>query len=136
MNQKPEKCAICGCPLHREGDYAKPTIKGRSHATKHHYIPERFFGRSTNRQGTQREGIFDVCPWNAVRKTVVFCYECHEELIHNPVFLPEDIDAFARLVSERGLSEEGKIEGREKIGGRIKLLHEVIRRGINSMSDE
>jgi hypothetical protein len=134
VSRKSEKCAICGCPLHREGDYAKPTVKGRSHATKHHYIPERFFGRSENRQATQREGIFNVCPWNAEGKTVVFCYECHEELLHNPVFLPEDIEAFSRLVSERGLSEEGKTAGRERIAGRIKLLHDVIRNGLEALS--
>ena len=131
-----EKCAICGCSLHRDGEYAKPTVKGRSHATKHHYVPERFFGRSRNRQGTQREGIFATCPWSAEGKTVVFCYECHEELVHNPVFLPTDIDSFARLVSERGLSEEIKNESRKKIAGRIKLLHEVIHRGIQELNND
>lgn len=136
MSRDSEKCAICGCPLHRDGEYAKPTVKGRSHATKHHYIPERFFGRSKNRQGTQREGIFDDCPWNAEGKTVVFCYECHEELIHNPVFLPADLDAFSTLVIERGLSEEYKVESREKIAGRIKLLHEVIQRGLMELNND
>jgi hypothetical protein len=130
VSKKVEKCAVCGCPLHRDGDYAKPTVKGRSHATKHHYIPERFFGRSRNRLGTQREGIFDACPWDAEGKTVVFCYECHEELLHNPVFLPEDIEAFAKLVSDRGLAENGKTDTKQKISGRIKLLHEVIQRGL------
>lgn len=134
MSKKSEKCAICGCPLHRDGEYAKPTVKGRSHTTKHHFIPERFFGRSSNRQGTQREGIFDACPWNIEGKTVVFCYECHEELIYNPVFLPDDIEAFARLVSVRGLSEKGKAESREKIAGRIMLLHEVMRKGLEVLS--
>lgn len=134
MIKKSEQCAICGCPLHRDGEYAKPTVKGRSHATKHHCIPERFFGRSSNRQGTQREGIYDACPWNAEGKTVVFCYECHEELIHNPVFLPDDIEIFARLVTEHGLSENGKTENREKIAGRIMLLQEVIRTGLEVLS--
>ena len=49
-----ENCAICGCQLHRQGDYAKPTIKGRSHATKHHFIAECFFGRSANRKGEKK----------------------------------------------------------------------------------
>ena len=39
--------------LHRDGDYAKPNIKGRSHATKHHYVAERFFGRSSNREASK-----------------------------------------------------------------------------------
>lgn len=32
-----ERCSICGCKVHRNGDYAKPSVKGRSHATRHHY---------------------------------------------------------------------------------------------------
>jgi hypothetical protein len=41
-----EKCAICGCELHRiAGTYARPTVEGRSHASKHHFVSERFFGR-------------------------------------------------------------------------------------------
>jgi hypothetical protein len=86
-----ETCAICGCRLHRNGDYAQPTVLGRSHATSHHYVAERFFGRSANRRRNQREAIFESCPWGQEGEVVVFCYECHEELIHNPVILPEDI---------------------------------------------
>lgn len=77
-----ERCAICGCDLHRDGEYAKPTIKGRSHATRHHFVAERFFGRSANRRGTQRSPIFKKCPWGVEKQSAVFCYECHEELIH------------------------------------------------------
>lgn len=131
-----DKCAICGCPLHREGEYAQPTIKGRSHATKHHFVAERFFGRSGNRKGEQRKAIFEECPWGAEGKTVVFCYECHEELLHNPVFLSSDIENFARLVKLRGLNEVEKTEDRTKIAGRIELLHEVILRGLESLCKE
>lgn len=66
----------------------------------------------------------------------MFCYECHEELVHNPVLLPEDIDQFAELVKQRGLSEEMKTESREPIAGRVALLHEVIARGIASLRNE
>jgi hypothetical protein len=129
-----EKCAICGCPLHRmQGTYALPTPEGRSHASKHHYVPERFFGRSNNRRGTQREKMFEHCPWGHEGKTDVFCYDCHEELLHNPVFLPEDIAYFSTLVEQRGLSEKsGKTDSRDKIAGRVKLLQEVINRGIKA----
>jgi hypothetical protein len=61
----------------------------------------------------------------------VFCYECHEELLHNPVFLPDGIEKFGRLVRSRGLSEETKTASRDRIGARIKLLQEVIARGID-----
>src|SRR4051812_41072416 len=96
-----EKCAICGCFVHRNGEYAQPTIKGRSHATEHHYVAERFFGRSNNRRGTQRSPLFSTCPWGLEAQCDVFCYECHEEVLHNPVLTPEDIRMFAELVAQR-----------------------------------
>jgi hypothetical protein len=130
-----ETCAICGCLLHRDGDYASPSTHGRSHATKHHYVAERFFGRSKNRKGEVRKGIFTVCPWSHEKKEVVLCYECHEELIHNPVFLSEDIERLAALVKRRGFSEEQKPDDRSKIAGRIRLLREVIDAGLTSVAN-
>ncbi|MGA9030922.1 MAG: hypothetical protein WB402_00150 [Sulfuricaulis sp.] len=126
-----ERCFICGCTLHREkGTYARPDVKGRSHATENHFVPERFFGRSTNRRGTKTEGIFETCPWGYEGKTEVFCYECHEELLHNPVLLPQDIERFAEICRSRGLDEDSKSKDRSKIAGRIKLLREVIAKGL------
>lgn len=131
-----EHCAICGCLLHRKsGTYAQPTIEGRSHATKHHFVSERFFGRSSNRKGTKTKGIFTVCPWGHEGKTAVFCYECHEEMLHNPVLLPEDVERFAELVRLRLLTEDKKSRDRKKIAGRVVLLHEVIARGLASISE-
>ncbi len=63
----------------------------------------------------------------------MFCYECHEELLHNPVLLPEDITHFAELVRIRCLSEEQKTGDRSKIAGRIALFHEVIELGLKTM---
>jgi len=134
QNKMNEKCVICGCPIHRDGDYAKPTVRGRSHATRHHHVAERFFGRSANRRGTTRDAIFAKCPWDAEGTTSTFCYECHEELIHNPVFLPEDIHGFAELVKARGLDEPEKTDERSRLAGRIKLLHEVIKTGLKEMN--
>ncbi len=80
--------------------------------------------------------MFPCCPWGHEGQSVVFCYECHEELVHNPVLLPEDISRFAELVKKRGLSEEMKTESRESIAGRVVLLHEVIARGLASLLDD
>ena len=133
----PELCAICSCELHRTaGTYALPTEQGRSHATKHHFVAERFFGRSTNRKGTKTDGIFSACPWPVEGQSEVFCYECHEELLHNPVLLPADVESFATLVRLRGLSEERKSKDRSALAGRVKLLHEVIERGLKSLREE
>lgn len=130
------RCAICGCELHRSpGTYARPTVEGRSHASKHHFVAERFFGRSNNRRGTQRNRLFKECPWGVERKTEVFCYDCHEELLHNPIFLPIDIARLADLVKARHLNENIKTESKDKIAGRIKLLHEIIQRGIGALKE-
>jgi hypothetical protein len=107
---------------------------GRSHASKHHFVAERFFGRSTNRPGTKREGIFSSCPWGHEGETAVYCYECHEELLHDPVLLPEDIRRLAELVKNRALSEERKPEHKEMIAGRIKLLQEATSAGLKLLS--
>jgi hypothetical protein len=132
-----EHCAICRCEVHRTRDtYARPTIEGRSGASKHHFVPERFFGRSSNRRGTKTEGVFASCPWAHEGTVGVFCYECHEELLHNPILLPEDIARFAELVRIRDLSERVKTEDRSKIAGRIALFHEVITRGLKVLHDE
>jgi|SRR6202041_262011 len=133
MAKSPEACAICGCPLNRSGNYARSTVEGRSHASKHHFVAERFFGRSTNRRGTKREGIFKTCPWGHESECGVYCYECHEELLHNPVLLPQDIRAFSQLVRCRSLHEQQKPDHKEQIAGRVSLLHEVIACGINTL---
>jgi hypothetical protein len=127
-----ERCSICGCLLNRGSRYATPTPEGRSGATEHHFVAERFFGRSNNRRGEQRERLFEECPWGIEGKSAVFCYECHELLLHNPVFLPGDVEAFARLVRERGLDEAEKTGSTDKLAGRVQLLQEVIARGLES----
>jgi len=132
---KTQRCGICGCLLNRGGKYARPTPEGRAHATKHHYVAERFFGRSANRRGEQREAIFDSCPWNLEKQVAVYCYECHEELLHNPVLSPEDIGMFAGLVRSRQLNEDQKPEHRAMLAGRIQLFHEVIRTGLKALSE-
>jgi hypothetical protein len=134
MDDSKEVCVLCGCKLHRSGQYGRPTIHGRSHATKHHFVPKRFFGRSKNRSGPTRKGIFASCPWGHEGETGVYCFECHEELLHNPVRLPEDIAAFAKLVRKRGLAEDRKPKTRDKISGRIRLLHEILVAGLKAVS--
>ena len=131
-----ESCSICGCVLHRKGDYAQPTRMGRSHASAHHFVAERFFGRSKNRPGTQRDPIFDRCPWDLERQSAVYCYECHEELLHNPVFTPNDIAVFRALVVQKNLQESDKPDNRTKIGGRIKLLQEIIATGLQVIASQ
>jgi hypothetical protein len=130
-----EHCAICDCVLHRNGGYGRPTYEARSHASEHHLVAERFFGRSANRRGTLRDSLFPSCPWNSERVLGVFCYECHEIMLHNPVLLPEDLSAFAALVRERNLHEDTKPTDYEKIAARIQLFHEIIAAGLRALSN-
>jgi len=128
-----ENCAICGCRVHRiASTYAQASIAGRSHAARHHYVAERFFGRSKSRRGVSTEGIFLSCPWKQEGEFGIFCYECHEELLRNPVLLAQDVEHFAELVKWRGLGERHKTESRAPIAGRVALLHEVIALGISA----
>jgi hypothetical protein len=66
----------------------------------------------------------------------VFCYECHEELLHNPVLLAEDVRRFAELVRRRGLGEQHKPSERTQLAGRVQLLHEVIAKGLKQLAQE
>lgn len=52
----------------------------------------------------------------------MYCYECHEELLRNPVLLPNGVSAFSALVRARGLNEDDKPEDRSKVAGRIMLF--------------
>ena len=63
----------------------------------------------------------------------MFCYDCHEELLHNPVFLPEDLDRFATLVRTRGLAESKKMLSKRALAGRIQLLHEALALGLRAL---
>lgn len=120
-----ENCSICGCILHRTANtYATPTVAGRSHATEHHYVAKRF------------KNVFENCPWGLEGKAAVFCYECHEELLHNPVLLPEDIAKLRELVKLRGYSENEKTNSRSALAGRIQLFQEIIARGLDQVLAE
>ena len=66
----------------------------------------------------------------------VFCYECHELLLHNPVLLPEGVRRFSALVRKRGLSEDEKRDDYVRIAGRIALFHDVIAHGLSSIEKE
>ena len=132
-----ERCQICGCEVHRRGDYAQPTVKGRSHASKHHYVAERFFGRSTNRRGEIRKGLPLGERLTAHEgKWGVFCYECHEELLHNPVLLPDDVELFARIVRRLGAHEARKTADRRNVAKRIAILHRAISLGLEAIERE
>lgn len=119
------RCAVCRCRLTVGGGYADSTVQGRAHATDHHFVAKRFFS----------SGVFQTCPWGIEGRVKACCYECHEVLLHNPVFTESDLARFAELIAARGLTEEEKSPTAEKLGARIQLLHEVIEAGLRALSD-
>lgn len=130
QTKQEEKCQLCGCQVHRSGEYAKPTVKGRSHACEHHYVAKRF---------SDSDRVFGQykCPWQNVEGQFgLFCYECGEEFLHNPVLLPEDVSRFAELIQRRGLHEDQKEPKPLKYAGRIKLFREVIDAGLRALLKE
>ena len=131
-----ERCALCGCRVHRKGEYGKPTLKGRSHATSHHYVAERYFGRSGNRPGTEVERIFQKDPWGMEGKTGIFCYDCGEVLLHNPVLLPEDISKLSELYRLKNVNEDDKADNMLKYRERITLFHEIMQKGLDMVLTE
>jgi len=56
--------------------------------------------------------------------------------LHNPVFLPHDIERLAIRIKNRDLDETQKTEDRPKFAGRIILLHEVIDAGLTALLDD
>ena len=134
-----ERCAICNCILEiGKDEYGKHTLKGRRHASGHHYVAKRFFSSKDKKSGKKYKPIFTDSdfPWKIKPKeTGTFCFECHEELLHNPVFLPEDIKRFSKLVNSKHYDEPDKTESREKLAKRIELLHDVFDKGIQALLD-
>jgi hypothetical protein len=131
-----KKCAICGCKIHTGGNYAADTVQGRSHTSKHHYVADRFYGHSKNNPAKHRTAIFTYDRWKVEGKTEIFCYDCHEELLHNPVLLPEDVSGFTKLVKSHRLNEKKKTKSKEKLAGRIELLHKALALGINKLLED
>lgn len=62
------QCSYGQSHLQRALEYARPNLEGRSHATRYHYVAERFFGRSSNRNGKIREPNFSSCPWGVEKR--------------------------------------------------------------------
>ena len=95
-----------------------------------------FLKGSSDAQRTANQAPKERKYWGYEGETAVFCYDCHEELLHNPVLLPEDIKRLADIVQSRGFAEDKKTESREKIAGRIMLFREVIKRGLEQIEKE
>jgi len=131
-----ERCALCRCLVHRtRGTYATDTHEGRSHATGHHLVPQRFLGKSaTRRKKGPRTAILRPDTFPTPGELLVFCYECHEELLHNPMLLEEDIRRLAELFELSEASEpDGKPFEKVRLARRIEIFHNTIAEGVRCL---
>ena len=127
----PERCRLCGCRVHRGGPYAAPTIEGRSCASEHHLCGRALPWALENLTWRPACQDFRNVSVGIRRKVAVYCYECGEKLLHNPVIIEADIERFAQLVRLRALNEDAKPAARQKMVGRIRPLYEVIDAGLS-----
>ena len=107
----------------KKGQYAKDSINGRSYPTKHHLIAKRFYNK-------KRKKIFETIDKPSV---VELCYDCHEELLHNPVLSANDIEKFSMLIKQKECNETIKDDSKNKIRERIDLFAEIIAEGIKTL---
>ena len=128
-----EDCEICGCRVTRGPGYGEANSVGRSHASRHHLIPQRFLGGPGAGRTEDRSPLFSHSPWGHEDDCAVLCYDCHEELLHNPVLLHEQIETLAALCRLRGCNETDKTEDRSPLAARVQLLHEAIALGLEEL---
>lgn len=77
-----------------------------------------------------------TCQKGTKAKPLSSATNCHEELLHNPVLLPEDVERLSEVVKARCIGEEAKEESLNKLAERIKLFHEIIDKGLNEIETE
>ena len=130
-DDKKEKCEICGCQLTSKQDtYGQDTLAGRAHQTKHHNIAKRFYGQQNGRKPIFKKKDRTGNGWNVTR----CCFECHEELLHNPILTSKNIKTLSTLVKKTGSGERRKPEDKKRIANRILLFHAVIDTGLEALN--
>jgi len=110
------KCQLCKAELqegNRNNTYG--TDGGMNHISRHHLFPKRFRNYFTDDEIKQ---IFQIEPPMVLGE---FCYECHEEVLHNLVLNREIIDKLSKL-----------FEGKDK-KTRIIIFHQIFKLGIESI---
>lgn len=110
-------CQLCKTPL-KEGNLGNiyGTGEGLNHLSRHHLFPKRFKKYYTN---DEIQKIFHIDNPSSFR---VFCYECHEEILHNIVLNDSMVAGLSTL-----------LDGKDK-KTKIKIIHEIIKKGIEKYS--
>ena len=112
-------CVLCGIEF-TTGAYA--TESGRYNKSEHHLFPTRFKKYGISQRSLAKKLNVETRDFDSVH----LCYECHEELLHNPVFTSKMIKGLSHLM--RGKDLEGRVITLSRV---IELgIIEAVREGI------
>ena len=95
------RCMLCGIEYSTGAVYA--TEHGRHSRGRHHLFPRRFEKYDMSQEGFAKKLDVETRDLGFVH----LCYECHEELLHNPVLTAKMLDELSHLM--RGKNFEDKV---------------------------
>ena len=108
-----KKCLICGVELVEGNPNNKyGTFEGRNYISRHHLFPQRF---QKYFQENEVLNIFGITKFN---ERAEFCYDCHEEMIHNLILNKEILEKLNEKMNGKNLKE------------RIQIFHEIFKKGL------
>ncbi len=111
---------LCGIKFSKTGVYAEKTESGQRYRAEHHLIPKRFEKYHISQRSLAEKlnvGTQDFVP-------VYLCYECHEELLQNPVFTAKMLEELSPLIKGKSLEDK------------VVTLSRVIQLGIREATKE
>ena len=94
-----DHCMLCGIEF-TTGAYA--TENGRYNRSEHHLFPARFKKYHISQRSLAKKLNIESQDFDSVH----LCYECHEELLHNPVFATKMIKELSQLMRGRSLEDK------------------------------
>ena len=94
-----DHCMLCGIEF-TSGAYA--TENGRYNRSEHHLFPLRFKKYRISQRSLAKKLNVETQDFDSVH----LCYECHEELLHNPVFTTKMIEELSHLMKGKRLEDK------------------------------
>jgi len=111
-------CMLCGIKFTTGDVYG--TESGRHHKSEHHLFPTRLEKYHISQEGLAKKLNVETRDFDSV----YLCYECHEELLLNPVFTTEMIKGLSHLIKGKSLEDK------------VVILSRVIQLGIKEAIKE
>ena len=93
-----DHCMLCGIKFSTKGVYGTE----KYHRSEHHLFPLRFKKYRINQRSLAKKLNVETQDFDSVH----LCYECHEELLHNPVFTTKMIEELSHLMKGKRLEDK------------------------------